>query len=181
MNFRIRDRQASLKIIPNLEDNRGFSDYFSKKTSHDHILTPVDHWTMRSSTQQCNITEKVSAECSPMHGVGKSSLVTRFLRTEISDLGNAQSLDTPKNNRKYLGEVQTKPIENVCEKEKLPCHGHQNIIDGVCSICNIKMNGLILRCPYCLHGGHREHIQKWFQTNEWCPVCITCKCFSDSK
>lgn len=105
-------------------------------------------------------SEKLAADYSPSRVGGKSVRYSTFLKDRAKDspkgFGTPQKVQTPT--------IQIEPAmpEQILVKGKCPSSDHQNIIDGVCSICNIKINGLIVRCPICLHGGHRKHIQKWF-------------------
>eukprot|EP01132_Coremiostelium_polycephalum_P009040 gene9040-11073_t len=45
-----------------------------------------------------------------------------------------------------------------------------------CSICNISVKGLSSFCLSCGHGGHTEHIKKWFSTQTKCPTGCGCVC-----
>jgi len=31
-----------------------------------------------------------------------------------------------------------------------------------CSICDLTVRGLVYSCPFCLHGGHFDHMLGWF-------------------
>eukprot|EP00760_Papus_ankaliazontas_P008183 PhM_4_TR13685/c0_g1_i1/m.75351 len=48
--------------------------------------------------------------------------------------------------------------------------------DTVCAICQMRVKGLIHICRLCGHGGHREHLLEWFQTESECPAACGCLC-----
>eukprot|EP00727_Mastigamoeba_balamuthi_P002149 m51a1_g11931 hypothetical protein (919) ;mRNA; f:699957-707038 len=39
-----------------------------------------------------------------------------------------------------------------------------------CSICKLPVRGLYVWCQGCGHGGHIEHMRKWFSTRQQCPA-----------
>uniref|UniRef100_A0AC35G671 Carnosine N-methyltransferase n=1 Tax=Panagrolaimus sp. PS1159 TaxID=55785 RepID=A0AC35G671_9BILA len=58
---------------------------------------------------------------------------------------------------------------DICEKCK------QELI--ICVICDFPCSGLILTCPLCSHGGHLEHMKKWFKEQSICPMgACPCLC-----
>uniref|UniRef100_A0A914Z030 Uncharacterized protein n=1 Tax=Panagrolaimus superbus TaxID=310955 RepID=A0A914Z030_9BILA len=60
-------------------------------------------------------------------------------------------------------------IGDTCEK----CR--QELI--ICTICDFPCSGLILACPLCSHGGHLEHMKKWFKEQSICPMgACPCLC-----
>uniref|UniRef100_A0A6B2KXK2 RWD domain-containing protein n=1 Tax=Arcella intermedia TaxID=1963864 RepID=A0A6B2KXK2_9EUKA len=44
-----------------------------------------------------------------------------------------------------------------------------------CSICNLPLKGQSIVCFICGHGGHPDHIIKWFSESRVCPVA-NCEC-----
>lgn len=53
-------------------------------------------------------------------------------------------------------------------------------VHSFCSVCRAKNQGLVAMCLRCGHGGHLEHIQKWFGNmndckNHKCAI-PSCKC-----
>uniref|UniRef100_A0A6B2KYL6 ZZ-type domain-containing protein n=1 Tax=Arcella intermedia TaxID=1963864 RepID=A0A6B2KYL6_9EUKA len=40
----------------------------------------------------------------------------------------------------------------------------------LCDICNLPVKGNYVWCQGCGHGGHREHLESWFQANTKCPT-----------
>uniref|UniRef100_A0AC34FQT9 GATOR complex protein MIO zinc-ribbon like domain-containing protein n=1 Tax=Panagrolaimus sp. ES5 TaxID=591445 RepID=A0AC34FQT9_9BILA len=47
----------------------------------------------------------------------------------------------------------------------------------ICTICDFPCSGLILTCPLCSHGGHLEHMKKWFKEQSICPMgACPCLC-----
>ncbi|KRY92844.1 WD repeat-containing protein 24 [Trichinella pseudospiralis] len=48
-----------------------------------------------------------------------------------------------------------------------------------CSVCEETIRGLFLWCPGCLHGGHLNHIESWFQSHNLCPTGCGHKCTYD--
>ena len=52
----------------------------------------------------------------------------------------------------------------------------QQLESEKCLICykdlkNNNTNDEICVCPQCGHGGHRNHIYSWFESNKTCPYC----------
>jgi hypothetical protein len=48
-----------------------------------------------------------------------------------------------------------------------------------CSICTFPVRGLVSICNRCGHGGHEEHLLKWFQSKSTeCATGCGCKCRS---
>ena len=45
-----------------------------------------------------------------------------------------------------------------------------------CAICDQAVRGLFIVCEICHHGGHMEHMQRWFSTNVACPTGCGCTC-----
>lgn len=46
-----------------------------------------------------------------------------------------------------------------------------------CSICHTGVQGQILACSKCHHGGHPQHIHQWFKdARNMCPTGCGCKC-----
>lgn len=33
------------------------------------------------------------------------------------------------------------------------------------------MEGVFIRFPHCVHGGHAEHVEEWLAVAEECPLC----------
>jgi len=40
----------------------------------------------------------------------------------------------------------------------------------------LQVNGLFNWCPFCCHGGHSDHLENWFKSNEYCPSGCGHKC-----
>lgn len=49
-----------------------------------------------------------------------------------------------------------------------------------CSICHLSLLGQSVFCLFCGHGGHPEHMARWFQESEVCSVA-GCGCRCDIK
>jgi hypothetical protein len=45
-----------------------------------------------------------------------------------------------------------------------------------CSICRLPVKGSCSICIKCLHGGHVNHFNAWFNNNDFCPTGCGCKC-----
>jgi WD40 repeat protein len=45
-----------------------------------------------------------------------------------------------------------------------------------CSICRLPVKGSCSICIKCLHGGHVNHFNVWFNNNDFCPTGCGCKC-----
>ncbi|KAL9653779.1 hypothetical protein ABK040_012840 [Willaertia magna] len=45
-----------------------------------------------------------------------------------------------------------------------------------CSLCRVPVRGVCVYCYNCGHGGHIEHMQKWFSSNDTCPAGCGCSC-----
>jgi len=46
----------------------------------------------------------------------------------------------------------------------------------LCSLCNLPVKGLSSFCMLCYHGGHTQHLQKWFKDHKVCPTGCGCAC-----
>ncbi|KAH9088883.1 hypothetical protein Ae201684P_013096 [Aphanomyces euteiches] len=57
-------------------------------------------------------------------------------------------------------------VAKVCQKSL--CTQCFNIT--YCSICQLPASGLFVWCPVCSHGGHLQHMQDWFATQQVCPT-----------
>jgi len=77
-----------------------------------------------------------------------------------------------------LQEMNTKSttISLICLSCRKPstelgsyCHNCHSALSR-CSICDLPVNGLFVWCQGCGHGGHQQHLQQWFQTEETCPA-----------
>jgi hypothetical protein len=55
------------------------------------------------------------------------------------------------------------------------CHKCQDFAFR-CSLCDNAVRGLFVVCDYCQHGGHVEHISRWFAKQEVCPTGCGCLC-----
>lgn len=47
-----------------------------------------------------------------------------------------------------------------------------------CSICRLPVKGSCSICLKCLHGGHVNHFNTWFNSYDFCPTGCGCKCLS---
>lgn len=47
-----------------------------------------------------------------------------------------------------------------------------------CDICHLKVKGLSSFCLKCGHGGHAEHLKKWFEKEKVCPTGCGCECMT---
>lgn len=47
-----------------------------------------------------------------------------------------------------------------------------------CSICRLPVRGSCSICLKCLHGGHVNHFNTWFNTYDFCPTGCGCKCLN---
>ena len=48
-----------------------------------------------------------------------------------------------------------------------------------CSVCRGYVKSLLTICPWCRHGGHRNHLDKYFASNSTCPISnCGCQCGS---
>uniref|UniRef100_A0A7E4UQD9 RWD domain-containing protein n=1 Tax=Panagrellus redivivus TaxID=6233 RepID=A0A7E4UQD9_PANRE len=45
-----------------------------------------------------------------------------------------------------------------------------------CALCQRPCTGLLLTCPRCSHGGHVDHIRRWFREQSACPLGCGCIC-----
>ena len=46
----------------------------------------------------------------------------------------------------------------------------------ICSVCQVRVNGLVTFCKHCSHGGHSHHMNEWFHEYEVCPTGCGCVC-----
>lgn len=46
----------------------------------------------------------------------------------------------------------------------------------LCATCDSRITGLFWMCTKCFHGGHINHIAKWFRDHQYCAKCFNCKC-----
>ncbi|EDO27102.1 predicted protein, partial [Nematostella vectensis] len=49
-----------------------------------------------------------------------------------------------------------------------------------CSICHVAVRGASNFCIACGHGGHANHMIKWFEAMDICPTGCGCQCLKDS-
>jgi hypothetical protein len=170
----------------NVMPKDGLAEYFRKKNSEDQVQVLPNFWPLNEGLNVAkeiyleridhgdkffdtyntpnymnfHASENLVADYSPSHLGAKSLHYSSFLKDRARD--SPKDFGTPQRSTKRINQIEPGILGQILVKEKCPSKDHQNIIDGVCSICNIKINGLIVRCPICLHGGHRKHIQKWF-------------------
>lgn len=45
-----------------------------------------------------------------------------------------------------------------------------------CDICHLRVKGLSSFCLKCGHGGHADHLRKWFEKERVCPAGCGCEC-----
>lgn len=50
-----------------------------------------------------------------------------------------------------------------------------------CTICRIPVKGAANACLNCGHGGHTEHLKKWFETRDMCAAGCQCRCLDESQ
>ena len=62
-------------------------------------------------------------------------------------------------------------LNSICDK----CNG-KNL--ARCVICEQRVRGQYMWCQRCGHGGHLNHMTKWFEKNVECPSGCGCKCWS---
>lgn len=159
--FTKKNSQDQLQVLPNI-----WPLYEVLTVAEERYLERIDHgekfFGTYNTPQSMNFhaSEKLVADYSPSQVGAKSLHYSSFLKDRARD--SPKGFGTPQKSPKPINHIEPAILEQILVKEKCPSEDHQNIIDGVCSICNIKINGLIVRCPICLHGGHRKHIQKWF-------------------
>eukprot|EP01135_Chromosphaera_perkinsii_P004618 Nk52_evm11s292 gene=Nk52_evmTU11s292 len=55
------------------------------------------------------------------------------------------------------------------------CTRCNTFVNG-CSVCHQVVRGLYSWCQTCGHGGHVEHMKKWFSENKYCPTGCGHKC-----
>ncbi|KAJ3024023.1 GATOR complex protein wdr59 [Thoreauomyces humboldtii] len=46
----------------------------------------------------------------------------------------------------------------------------------ICAICRLPCRGVSTFCLVCAHGGHADHVAKWFDEEEVCPAGCGCAC-----
>lgn len=91
----------------------------------------------------------------------------RFLSTEgSSENGFARTLGVGLFCPRCNGDVD--PSTNACPR----CRDWA----FRCSICDNAVRGLFTFCDYCHHGGHLQHLVKWFSSNNFCPTGCGCQC-----
>lgn len=49
----------------------------------------------------------------------------------------------------------------------------------LCSYCHLPVKRLYIWCSACCHGGHLNHMTKWFKNNTKCPSGCGCNCRYD--
>lgn len=45
-----------------------------------------------------------------------------------------------------------------------------------CALCELPVRGLAWACPRCRHGGHLDHMVRWFAHSTACPAGCGCLC-----
>jgi len=73
-------------------------------------------------------------------------------------------------------------VHTGCPKCKDPliasgriCAKCKNLVNP-CSICHQQVKGLYVWCQGCGHGGHLQHLNEWFNSNEKCPAGCSHRC-----
>lgn len=51
------------------------------------------------------------------------------------------------------------------------CNKCKSVKGSKCSVCNRIVKGLYAWCQGCSHGGHLEHLKRWFSNHSKCPRC----------
>ena len=68
---------------------------------------------------------------------------------------------------------------SACKKTIKPntfiCSSCNNNI-YLCVYCHLPVRRLYAWCNVCCHGGHLNHMIKWFKSNSKCPSGCGCKC-----
>lgn len=49
-----------------------------------------------------------------------------------------------------------------------------------CTLCRLPVRGAAICCLLCSHGGHTEHLKKWFDKYDVCAYGCGCKCVQQS-
>ncbi|XP_046999380.1 GATOR complex protein WDR59 isoform X1 [Schistocerca americana] len=49
-----------------------------------------------------------------------------------------------------------------------------------CVICRISVRGSSNFCLVCGHGGHMDHMKRWFESHSVCPTGCGCSCLAES-
>lgn len=52
------------------------------------------------------------------------------------------------------------------------CRAHT----ACCALCTLPVRGLAWACPRCHHGGHLDHMVRWFAHSTACPAGCGCAC-----
>jgi len=63
---------------------------------------------------------------------------------------------------------KTKSIITINPYFKGRCEGCQSVVSR-CAICQLAVRGVYVWCQGCGHGGHLDHLNKWFETESVCP------------
>lgn len=75
----------------------------------------------------------------------------------------------PTSGKKISYSNHTVHVHHESEKELIAEHQK-------CSTCEGRITGLYWICTKCFHGGHINHMRKWFRDNQYCAKCFNCKC-----
>ena len=122
------------------------------------------------------------------NSLSTSSNSSNMANKSISSSGNSVS---SKNNRSMKDETNNNPVNDNKgvgggggEFTKFIAGSHLKCFEckkfGIyCSICTFPVRGLVSICRRCGHGGHEDHLLKWFQTkSQECATGCGCKCRS---
>ncbi|XP_068157642.1 GATOR2 complex protein WDR24 [Drosophila tropicalis] len=87
-------------------------------------------------------------------------------------------------NRSWLRSVrqlnqQSTTMHTNCGKCSRPLAGHvgwlcdkcKSMQSAKCCVCGLIVRGIYAWCQGCSHGGHIEHLQKYFAQHSKCPTC----------
>lgn len=66
--------------------------------------------------------------------------------------------------------------ERCAKPLKTPYCQNCRIYGFNCDICHLRVKGLSTWCLKCGHGGHADHLKKWFATESVCPAGCGCIC-----
>lgn len=138
------------------------------------VFSPFSLPAVRRALQHAN-TSGSSCGVTP---VGSARLGSRQRRKDFlhgrshadhdnstSPLRRMSSLPYDKHSLMEMSMLRQKSIPNAF------CRSCFQLNAMTCVICDALVEGIFIRFPMCHHGGHREHVKKWFEISDVCPVC----------
>jgi hypothetical protein len=105
-------------------------------------------------------------ECSREPSINAMNSKNVSIESSCAECG-AQLMNVPSNGGGRSQIAQSSRVRRVGRETCKSCISSAGIR---CSICIQLVQGLMIMCPGCGHGGHKGHMREWFKENKQCPA-----------